>query len=257
MRCIVLKWAVLSSRPEKEILKFHPPFHRLVAVARKYSVGSDPPVTGRSTAWFSRFGAAILIVAAIAAFHNRLPDLAILDIGLGDEVDGGFELCRELRALSATIPIIFLTARDSELDTVSGLRLGADDYLTKDISLAHLTARISALFRRLEALQRPVEIEKVIQRGQLRLDMDRLHTVWKGNPVDLTVTEIWFVHALANHPGHVRTRDQLMEAANILVDASSINTHIKRIRRKFAALDSEFDAIETIYGMGYRWNSNN
>jgi two-component system OmpR family response regulator len=192
--------------------------------------------------------------AALDNFRTELPDLAILDIGLGDDVDGGFELCRELRALSPTLPIIFLTARDSELDTVSGLRLGADDYLTKDISLAHLTARIAALFRRMEAVQQPVQQDKVIERGELRMDMDRLLITWKGETVDLTVTEIWFVHALANHPGHVRTRDQLMDAANILVDASSISTHIKRIRRKFCGIDSEFDAIETIYGMGYRWN---
>jgi two-component system OmpR family response regulator len=191
---------------------------------------------------------------ALDNFRTDLPDLAILDIGLGDDVDGGFELCRELRALSPTLPIIFLTARDSELDTVSGLRLGADDYLTKDISLAHLTARIAALFRRMEAVQQPVQQDKVIERGELRMDMDRLLITWKGETVDLTVTEIWFVHALANHPGHVRTRDQLMDAANILVDASSISTHIKRIRRKFCGIDSEFDAIETIYGMGYRWN---
>ncbi len=192
---------------------------------------------------------------AMDNFRNRLPDLAILDIGLGDDMDGGFELCRELRALSPTIPIIFLTARDSELDTVSGLRLGADDYLTKDISLAHLTARIAALFRRTEAMQQQVQKEEVLVRNDLRMDMDRLQITWKRQPVDLTVTEIWFVHALSNHPGHVRTRDQLMDAANILVDTSSINTHIKRIRRKFSAIDPEFDAIETIYGMGYRWNS--
>ena len=192
--------------------------------------------------------------AALDNFRTELPDLAILDIGLGDDVDGGFELCRELRALSPTLPIIFLTARDSELDTVSGLRLGADDYLTKDISLSHLTARIAALFRRMEAVQQPVQQDKVIERGELRMDMDRLQITWKGQAVDLTVTEIWFVHALANHPGHVRTRDQLMDAANILVDSSSISTHIKRIRRKFSSIDPEFGAIETIYGMGYRWN---
>jgi len=193
--------------------------------------------------------------AALNDFRTKLPDLAILDIGLGDDVDGGFELCRELRALSPTLPIIFLTARDSELDTVSGLRLGADDYLTKDISLAHLSARIAALFRRMEAIQQPIQQDKVLERADLRMDMDRLHITWNGQPVDLTVTEIWFVHALANHPGHVRTRDQLMDAANILVDASSISTHIKRIRRKFCVIDPKFDAIETIYGMGYRWNS--
>ncbi|MES9936522.1 MAG: winged helix-turn-helix domain-containing protein, partial [Sedimenticola sp.] len=168
---------------------------------------------------------------------------------------GGFELCRELRSMSATLPIIFLTARDSDLDTVSGLRLGADDYLTKDISLAHLSARIAALFRRLEVLQQPVESDRILERGHLSIDMDRLQISWREKPVELTVTELWFVHALANHPGHVRSRDQLMDAANILVDSTSISTHIKRIRRKFEKADAAFDAIETVYGMGYRWKA--
>ncbi len=221
-------------------------------------VEDEPAILGNYTDLLQRQGYEVKGYAdrkaALSDFRTNLPDLAILDIGLGDDVDGGFELCRELRALSPTLPIIFLTARDSELDTVSGLRLGADDYLTKDISLAHLSARIAALFRRMEAVQQPVQQDRVLDRGELRMDMDRLHITWKGEVVDLTVTEIWFVHALANHPGHVRTRDQLMDAANILVDASSISTHIKRIRRKFNSIDSEFDAIETIYGMGYRWN---
>ncbi|MCP3663000.1 MAG: proteobacterial dedicated sortase system response regulator [Gammaproteobacteria bacterium] len=190
---------------------------------------------------------------ALAQFDRQLPDLVILDIGLGSDMDGGFELCRELRARSATLPIIFLTARDSDLDTVSGLRLGADDYLTKDISLPHLCARITALFRRLNALQRPTPEEQVIERGQLRIDMDRLQVFWQQQPIDLTVTELWFIHALASHPGHVRSRDQLMDAANILVDSSSISTHIKRLRRKFENVDSSFQAIETVYGVGYRW----
>lgn len=189
------------------------------------------------------------------AFRDRLPDLAILDIGLDDEIEGGFELCRALRARSTTLPIIFLTARDSELDAVSGLRLGADDYLTKDISLAHLAARISALFRRMAALSQPVQEEKVMQRGPLRLDLDRLQVSWRETPIDLTLTEFWFVHALCQRPGHVRSRDQLMEAANILVDATSISTHIKRIRRKFEECDPRFEAIETVYGIGYRWKS--
>jgi len=222
-------------------------------------VEDEPAILGNYTDVLQRQGYTVKgygdRVAALNDFRTKLPDLAILDIGLGNDVDGGFELCRELRALSPTLPIIFLTARDSELDTVSGLRLGADDYLTKDISLAHLSARIAALFRRMEAIQQPIQQDKVLERGDLRMDMDRLQITWKGLPVDLTITEIWFVHALANHPGHVRTRDQLMDAANILVDASSINTHIKRIRRKFCHIDPEFDTIETIYGMGYRWNS--
>ena len=190
---------------------------------------------------------------ALAAFRQQLPDLAILDIGLAQEAEGGFELCRELRALSATLPIIFLTARDSEIDTVSGLRLGADDYLTKEISGAHLAARIAALFRRQSALQQPTEPAQLIERGPLRLDRDRLRVSWHDTAVDLTLTEFWFVHALCQRPGHVRSRDQLMEAASILVDATSISTHIKRIRRKFEQIDPAFNAIETVYGIGYRW----
>lgn len=192
---------------------------------------------------------------AIEAFRQRLPDLAILDIGLKDDVDGGFELCRELRSLSPSLPIIFLTARDSDIDTVTGLRLGADDYLTKDISLPHLTARIAALFRRIETLSQPQQQEQILERGELKIDLDRLHIGWHGQPVDLTVTELWMVIALARHPGHVKTRDQLMEEANILVDATTISTHIKRIRRKFLQVDEKFDAIEAVYGMGYRWEA--
>ncbi len=192
---------------------------------------------------------------ALKQFEQTLPDLVILDIGLGDDVDGGFELCRELRSRSATLPIIFLTARDSDLDTVSGLRLGADDYLTKDISLPHLSARISALFRRIDLLSQPLQKENLLQRGNLTLDLDRMSVEWNNTQVDLTITELWFVHALCLHPGHVRSRDQLMEAANIYVDSTSISTHIKRIRRKFESVDAAFNAIETVYSLGYRWVS--
>src|SRR6204780_2275379 len=120
---------------------------------------------------------------AMQAFTVRLPDLAIIDISLEDEAEGGFDLCRDLRALSAELPIIFLTARDSELDAVSGLRLGADDFLTKDLSLAHLVARVNALFRRVEALRRPQAHEQIIQRGPLTLDVERLEAKWDGEVV--------------------------------------------------------------------------
>lgn len=191
--------------------------------------------------------------SALRAFQVRLPDLAVLDIGLGEEPEGGFALCRELRSLSATLPILFLTARDSDFDAVSGLRLGADDYLTKDISLPHLGARIGALFRRAELLGRPSEVNRRLERGALELDPDRFETRWQGRPLDLTLTEFWLVHSLARHPGHVKNRDQLMQDANLVVDDGTITSHIKRIRRKFAALDPSFDAIETLYGLGYRW----
>lgn len=190
---------------------------------------------------------------AISAFSARLPDLVIIDINLGREVEGGFELCRELRSRSASLPIIFLTARDSELDAVSGLRLGADDYLTKSISLDHLLARVAALFRRVDAIESGQDRDETLERGDLVLDTARLMARWKDEPVPLTVTEFWVVHSLAEHPGHVRNRDQLMAAASTVLDDSSVTSQIKRIRSKFVAIDSGFAAIETVYGMGYRW----
>jgi two-component system OmpR family response regulator len=192
---------------------------------------------------------------ALGALRTRLPDLALIDIGLGDEIDGGFALCRELRALSESLPIIFLSARDSDFDVVAGLRLGADDYLTKDVSLPHLSARIAALFRRSDLLAAPHAVEEVIERGPLKLDLKRLTAYWAGSRVDLTLTEFWMVHTLAKHPGHVKDRDSLMRDASIVVDDSTITSHVKRIRRKFAALDPKFDCIATVYGMGYRWNA--
>lgn len=190
---------------------------------------------------------------ASAAFRLRLPELAIVDIGLGAEPDGGFTLCRELRAASAALPIIFLSARDSDLDIVSGLRLGADDYLTKDVSLPHLLARIAALFRRAELAGAPQGVDELVERRDLTLDMKRFLARWKSREVDLTLTEFWMVHALAKFPGHVKNRDQLMGDAKIVVDDGTITSHIKRIRRKFQAIDADFDAIDTVYGMGYRW----
>ena len=192
---------------------------------------------------------------ALAAFAARLPDLVIIDINLGAEIEGGFELCRELRARSTTLPIIFLTARESDLDVVSGLRLGADDYLTKRVSLDHLLARVAALFRRIEALKADDSATDRVEQGALVLDRDHMTAHWRGQPVPLTVTEFWVVYSLALHPGHVRNRDQLMAAANAVLDDSTVTSQIKRIRAKFAAVDSSFAAIETVYGMGYRWQA--
>ena len=192
---------------------------------------------------------------ALIAFDSRLPDLVVIDVNLRDDVEGGFELCRELRARSADLPIIFLTARDSEFDAVSGLRLGADDYLTKDISLPHLMARVAALFRRLEAMQKPQVADSRMARGDLTIDSERMTVHWRETTVSLTLTEFWLVHAMARYPGHVKNRQQLMDAAQAVLDDNTITSHIKRIRRKFVAIDADFDAIETVYGMGYRWLS--
>lgn len=192
---------------------------------------------------------------AIQAFKAGLPDLVLLDIGLGDDVEAGFEICRELRTLSSTLPIIFLTARDSDFDAISGLRLGADDYITKDINIHQLLARVAALFRRVNAMQERGQGNKRIKHKELMIDVDCLLVEWKGQRVDLTLTEFWIVHALARIPGHVKNREQLMSEANIFVDDSTVTSHMKRIRKKFKEFDKEFDRVETMYGMGYRWNS--
>ncbi|AWB67145.1 proteobacterial dedicated sortase system response regulator [Saccharobesus litoralis] len=192
---------------------------------------------------------------AMAAFAERLPDLAIIDIGLEDEIDGGFILCQALRQMSGSLPIIFLTARDNDFDTVSGLRMGADDYLTKDISMPHMIARIAALFRRIEAVSEPKEQDEIIQCGPLQMALDRMTTSWNGQLIDLTVTEFWMIYSLAKSPGHVKNRQQLMQDAKVYVDDSTITSHVKRIRKKFMAVDGAFDCIDTVYGMGYRWKA--
>jgi two-component system OmpR family response regulator len=194
-------------------------------------------------------------IEAMHAFRTQLPSLALIDVGLAEEMDGGFTLCRELRALSPILPIIFLSARDSDFDIVSGLRLGADDYLTKDVSLPHLLARIAALFRRSDLANSPAAQEEVLERGVLILDLRRFTVSWRGGSVDLTLTEFWMVHSLAKFPGHVKDRDQLMRDAKVVVDDSTITSHMKRIRKKFLAVDAHFDAIDTVYGMGYRWSA--
>lgn len=220
-------------------------------------VEDDPAIRANYADALKKHGYEVQALAAhgeaLQAFKSRLPDLALIDIGLGEEPDGGFALCRELRAMSASLPILFLTARDSDFDAVSGLRLGADDYLTKDVSLPHLLARIFALFRRIDALREPKTAEEVLERGGLRLDTKRFAAAWKEKPVELTLTEFWMVHTLAKFPGHVKDRDSLMREASLVVDAGTVTSHVKRIRRKFAAADPAFDQIDTVYGMGYRW----
>ncbi len=229
-----------------------------VHMARRIALVEDDPTIRQNYAdALTRAGYEVAAfgdrASASRTLAARLPELAIIDIGLGADIDGGFALCRELRAASARLPIIFLSARDSDFDIVSGLRLGADDYLTKDVSLPHLLARIAALFRRVDATSQPSLAEDVVNRGRLALDAQRMTAAWNGANVALTVTEFWMVHSLALHPGHVKDRDQLMRDAEMVVDDGTITSHVKRIRKKFLAVDPRFAAIETVYGLGYRW----
>ena len=191
---------------------------------------------------------------ALEIINKHLPDLAILDIGLGDEMEAGFDLCREIRVLSQVTPIIFLTARDSDVDAVSGLRLGADDYLSKDTSTHNLLARIAALFRRLEALESTSDTGQ-IKRGKLTVDTARFRIKWSDDIIDLSLTEFWIIHSLAKRVDHVKSKDQLMQDSNQVVADNTITSHLKRIRKKFKEADENFDQIETVYGVGYRWKS--
>ena len=183
------------------------------------------------------------------------PDLVVLDIKM-PRMDG-MEVLTKLREKSA-LPVIFLTSKDDEVDEVIGLRMGADDYITKPFSQRLLIERIRALLRRQQLQAEPEEVneDEVTERGDLRLDDSRHLCTWKGDPVNLTVTEYLLVKALAQRPGHVKNRDQLIDLAygeNIYVDDRTIDSHIKRVRKKFKAVDKAFNQIETLYGIGYRY----
>lgn len=191
--------------------------------------------------------------AALQSVRQSMPDAVIIDIGLGHDSEAGFELCRLLREQCAQLPILFLTARDSELDVISGLRLGADDYLTKDISLAQLVARVNTVLRRVEAYSQSDAVQAIKKVGNLELNSDRLVAKWDQQLVDLTVTEYRLVDCLARDPGQVRSRQQLMAAADLVLDDQTITAHIKRIRAKFLSVDKEFSSIQTVYASGYRW----
>jgi two-component system response regulator ChvI len=193
--------------------------------------------------------------AALLAMTDRAPDLAVLDIKMPGM--DGMELLNRLRRVS-TVPVIFLTSKDEEIDEMLGLKMGADDYIRKPFSQRLLIERIRAVLRRTEAAAKPSSGDdgELLIRGDLRLDPTRHECVWRGAEVQLTVTEFLLLQALVKHTGHVKSRDQLMDAAygdNIYVDDRTIDSHIKRLRRKFKAADNEFTGIETLYGLGYRF----
>src|SRR5687767_1990159 len=193
---------------------------------------------------------------ALRALMQQPVDLAVLDIKM-PRMDG-MELLEKLRK-SSDLPVIFLTSKDDEVDELLGLRMGADDYIKKPFSQRLLIERIRALLRRESATRDgggSTSTESIILRGELMLDPARHLCTWKGQTVDLTVTEFLLLKALASRPGHVKNRDQLMDAAygeSIYVDDRTIDSHIKRLRKKFKAVDTDFAEIETLYGVGYRY----
>ncbi|GGC22228.1 DNA-binding response regulator [Novosphingobium marinum] len=195
--------------------------------------------------------------AALKALRHNPPDLAIFDIKM-PRMDG-LELLQKLREKSA-LPVIFLTSKDEEPDEALGLALGADDYIAKPFSQRLLVARIRAILRRSEFTRSDAaepeegDTPETITRGRLEMDPARHRVTWGGRTVSLTVSEFLILEALATRPGVVKSRNQLMDAAyseDVFVDDRTIDSHIKRLRRKFRAIDSDFDAIETLYGAGY------
>ncbi len=194
---------------------------------------------------------------AIKAFDSELPDLAILDIILEDEIDGGFQLCRELLHRSPNLPVIFLTERIDEIDKISGLRLGAWDYLPKPITLDYLAERITSLLRISETRDERESDDKATGRkiGHLTLDQDALIVTWKNQRIDLSGTEFRMLAKLVRIPGHAVSYETLMNATmQSLVTNNTINTHMRNIRKKFEAADAEFNLIKSEYGFGYRWS---
>ena len=191
---------------------------------------------------------------------DRPPDLAVLDIKM-PRMDG-LELLRQLR-MTSDMPVIFLTSKDDEIDELFGLKMGADDFIRKPFSQRLLVERIRAVLRRAQARLAAAEREggepetvRILERGHLTMDSERHASTWKGQSVVLTVTEFLILHALAQRPGVVKSRNALMDAAyddHVYVDDRTIDSHIKRLRKKFKQVDDDFDMIETLYGVGYRF----
>jgi len=192
--------------------------------------------------------------AAMSAFEQAPPDLALLDVSIGKERDAGFQLCMDLRRVFPCLPVVFLTSHASEVDKISGLRLGADDYITKDASMNYIIVRLEALFRRLEVLSTR-ETTRPNRSGTSSLTFDRecSQAYWRGTKIDLSLTQYWMLVSLASEPGKVRSHRDLMQAANMVVEPNTIVAHIKAIRNCLKRVDANFDSIRTERGMGYRW----
>ena len=223
-------------------------------------VEDDPDQRSNYTDAISKKGYRVMAysgrVEAMEGFEEELPDLAILDIILGDEVDAGFQLCRDLLSREPSMPVIFLTERVDEIDKISGLRLGAWDYLPKPISLDYLAERISSLLRINEVREEISDKDSNSMRkiGDLALDSDALLVSWKGSRIDLSGTEFRMLARLVRVPGHAVSYETLMNSTlQNMVTTNTINTHMRNIRKKFEEADKEFSCIRSEYGFGYRW----
>ncbi|MEM9255741.1 MAG: response regulator transcription factor [Pseudomonadota bacterium] len=191
---------------------------------------------------------------AIQGIQRDLPDLVLLDVTHLDDRDAGYRICAKIRQASSETPIIFLTNRQTDIDRISGFRLGADDYISKQVSAEFLLVRIDALFHRIDALRKPrFRDERTIEYSKLVIDNLRSTISWQGRPVELPLTHVWIVRELHRNEGRVCTTRQLMQAANVVVEPNTIAVYVKAIRRAFQNIDEDFSCIRTERGRGYRW----
>ncbi len=191
---------------------------------------------------------------ALEGIEREPPGLAILDVILGDEIDGGFELCRELLARRPGLPIVFVSTRVDEISQISGLNLGAWDYIAKPVALPVLVQKVRRLLWIASRPARPEDAFDQLERGELQVDLGRMQVSWQGHPLNLTLTEFRELTALARRPGHVLTYEQLMDAAEQgVVTRNTVTTHIRNLRQKFKAVDPGFHQIGSEYRVGYRW----
>ena len=222
-------------------------------------VEDEPAIADNYREALTSFGYSVVVYHnepdARAALQGELPDLVILDIELGENALGGFTLCKMLTDRSRTLPVIFLTARDDHSYEELGLELGAHDYLRKDTSLKSLRLRVERLLASAPKAGESAATEPERHVGAFSLNEDGMRVWWHGEPVSISMTEFQLLEALTRRPGNIFTRDQLMDIAGLTIEPQSIDSHMKRIRKKFRAINTDEDPIKAERGMGYRWNT--
>lgn len=193
---------------------------------------------------------------ALNSFQEDMPDLLLLDIGLGHQRDAGLQLCFDVRKFNSSVPIIFLTSHDKDYEKISGLRMGADDYITKDSNIDYILVRIETLLRRVEALQKDANLvreEVVKEKSSVELNDKTCQAYYNGKNLDLSLTQYWILHELYLGAGKLKSHAELMKAASIVVEPNTIVAHVKAIRSRFKSINEDFDAIRTARGVGYQW----
>lgn len=192
---------------------------------------------------------------ALHAFSSDMPDLLLLDIGLGHQRDGGLQLCFDIRKFNSAVPVVFLTSHDKDYEKISGLRMGADDYITKDSNIDYILVRIETLLRRVETLRKQAVVEPIHDTVEQLVNLNDItcQAYFKGSNLELSLTQYWILKSLYKGQGQLKSHADLMKAANIVVEPNTIVAHVKAIRSRIKAIDEHCDPIRTVRGVGYQW----